>query len=265
MLPQRCFSSLNLESFDFLWRDTVESTQDEAKQHVLQLGEHEERPFAVAASRQTKGRGTRGRNWVGIDGNVFVTIAVPFDGLPQPVTKIPLLVGSAVAREVHDTLRALGCARGDDEGACPKVRVKWPNDVLVNDEKISGVLLETELPYLLIGIGVNVVEAPEQASMDQQGGRSATSLADHVALAPLGEEGAPVEATMARCITARVLEAVASGSLEEWKGWVDFGKEQVVRESGRRVKPVEVRPDGALVVQDVHSGDVDVLVSQYLE
>jgi len=174
------------------WYSIVGSTQDQAKALVRRQAEENDGktrrdPFLVAAPMQSAGRGTRGRAWQGLQGNVFLTLAVPFEVLPHPPTVTPLLVGTMVAEETAETLeslRSLAAAGGGGEpeaSAGGSVTLKWPNDVLIDGKKVSGVLIETELPFLLIGVGINVVEAPVIPDSGADAGRAATAIVEQVA------------------------------------------------------------------------------------
>lgn len=59
------------------------------------------------------------------------------------------------------------------------VRLKWPNDVLVGDKKLCGILIEMDDDRLLIGIGCNVMTAPVVTEVGIDGGRQSTSLSEH--------------------------------------------------------------------------------------
>lgn len=181
---------------EFVWLDEVNSTMDEAKQRVpLRPGL---RALAVQAGMQVNGRGTKGRQWFGRPGNVFLTIVLPMERVPVPLSLLPLRVGVVIADAVAALIsraaaaatdingEETGCAAEDfvDQNFCgatatPEINLKWPNDVLVNDDKVAGVLIEGDGTYLHIGIGINVRHAPEVPSLGMQRGRTATCLADH--------------------------------------------------------------------------------------
>ena len=73
---------------EFVWLDEVNSTMDEAKQRVpLRPGL---RALAVQAGMQVNGRGTKGRQWFGRPGNVFLTIVLPMERVPVPLSLLPL-------------------------------------------------------------------------------------------------------------------------------------------------------------------------------
>lgn len=59
-----------------------------------------------------------------------------------------------------------------------RVSLKWPNDVLLGGGKVAGVLIEAELPFLLIGIGVNMRQKPDVPQEGSDRGRPAACLGD---------------------------------------------------------------------------------------
>lgn len=122
----------------------------------------------ITASRQTGGRGRRGRTWISEAGNLYASLLL-IDPAPLPsLASLPL----AVAVAVHDAVRRVMPSDG------PALEIKWPNDLLIGRLKASGILLEGEKLAdgryaLVIGIGVNVAFKPEGTPYP------ATCLADH--------------------------------------------------------------------------------------
>lgn len=57
----------------------------------------------MAAREQLRGRGTKGRAWIGLPGNVFLTVAIPLDKVPVPLSLIPLRVGTLIAPGERDS------------------------------------------------------------------------------------------------------------------------------------------------------------------
>jgi BirA family biotin operon repressor/biotin-[acetyl-CoA-carboxylase] ligase len=109
----------------------------------------------VVADKQSAGRGRLQRNWLSAEGGLYFSMVLRPDLLPREAP----LVNLAVALEVVATLEA-----------CCGIRaaVKWPNDVLVDERKIAGILSQMEmegesLTFLNIGVGVNLNNAPEIA------------------------------------------------------------------------------------------------------
>lgn len=111
----------------------------------------------VIADRQTAGRGRRGRVWNDGAGNFMGSVLVKADG---PVQQLSFVTALAL----HDALAEL-------TGAPERLALKWPNDVLLDGLKCSGILLERQGGALVIGIGVNLAHHPDGTE------RPATSLA----------------------------------------------------------------------------------------
>lgn len=133
------------------WRlavfDSVPSTSDLCRERAAA---GEPAGFAVRANQQSAGRGSRGREWLSEPGNLALS-ALLRPGTPSREAGLwALLAGVAVAE-------ALGR---------PGIALKWPNDILLGDAKLGGILIETaddgtgRLAWLVIGIGINLASAP---------------------------------------------------------------------------------------------------------
>lgn len=123
---------------------SVSSTQDEARKLVLREAEPEGRACpigtVIVADTQESGRGRRNREWVSPTGGLYTSIIMKND------THLPLRVGVAVARALREwSIDAL---------------LKWPNDVIVSERKIAGILIEAMSDRAIVGIGVNIEHAP---------------------------------------------------------------------------------------------------------
>jgi BirA family biotin operon repressor/biotin-[acetyl-CoA-carboxylase] ligase len=111
----------------------------------------------VIADRQTAGRGRRGRVWNDGAGNFMGSVLVKATGQVQQLSFVAALA-------LHDALSAL-------IGQPARFALKWPNDVLLDGTKCSGILLERVGEALVIGMGVNLAHHPDGIE------RPATSLA----------------------------------------------------------------------------------------
>lgn len=141
------------------WYDAkcVTSTNDEIKK-IASDNEY----VAISAMRQSGGRGRRGRKWTGIEGNLYFTysIKIPLSELSRFVC----LIGLSLAKTIKFFLPH------------NKVQIKWPNDVFLEDKKISGILLENiQKDLWAVGIGVNIIGAPVLENSSYQ----ATSLKEY--------------------------------------------------------------------------------------
>ncbi|WP_269077718.1 biotin--[acetyl-CoA-carboxylase] ligase [Sphingobium baderi] len=102
----------------------------------------------LRAGRQTGGRGRMGRSWESREGNLYCSTAVRLRALdPTPHT-----LALVAANAVHALIAPL---------ADGQARIKWPNDVLVDDAKIAGILLERAGDAVIVGIGINVKDHPQ--------------------------------------------------------------------------------------------------------
>jgi BirA family biotin operon repressor/biotin-[acetyl-CoA-carboxylase] ligase len=143
--------------------DTLGSTNDEAKR----LAEVGAKDWTVVWAReQTAGRGRGGNSFVSPPGNLYLSLIVH----PARAAATAAQLGFAAAL-------AVGEAVGGRLPPGRDLRYKWPNDVLVDGRKLSGILLESAaaqdgtLAWLIVGIGVNVASHPSETAWP------ATSLA----------------------------------------------------------------------------------------
>lgn len=113
----------------------------------------------LRAERQTGGRGRQGRAWASPEGNLYASTLIRVrPGDPSPAT---LALVAAVALEEAVSVFV------------PGARIKWPNDLLIDSAKLSGILLERAGDAIVIGFGVNLAHHPTGLE------RPATSLAAH--------------------------------------------------------------------------------------
>jgi BirA family transcriptional regulator, biotin operon repressor / biotin---[acetyl-CoA-carboxylase] ligase len=127
--------------------DVTDSTNTEARRLAAK---YPVQCLLVTAATQIAGRGRQGRAWQSPLGGVWLSIAWPTRQAPAAYSTVSLLTAIAVRRALLDVL--------DGE----RLKIKWPNDMLVDDRKVAGILCE-QWPgdnggsgVLVIGIGVNV-------------------------------------------------------------------------------------------------------------
>jgi len=106
-------------------------------------------PVCVYATKQTQGIGSRGNNWIGIEGNLFMSFAVAISSLPKDLK----LESASIyfASLLWEVLRENGV----------DVWLKWPNDFYVQDKKAGGMITTIIRENLICGVGLNIVSAPE--------------------------------------------------------------------------------------------------------
>jgi BirA family transcriptional regulator, biotin operon repressor / biotin---[acetyl-CoA-carboxylase] ligase len=125
--------------------DTVSSTNDVLKEKAL-AGEPE--GSVIVAREQTIGRGRYGRSWLSrLDMGLYISILLR-PPAQYPTGLLSLATGLATAKSINRRLTS-SCS------------LKWPNDVLFQDRKIAGILVETHIQktallYVIVGIGINL-------------------------------------------------------------------------------------------------------------
>lgn len=150
----------NKKIFHWVWQDKeiVGSTNDEVKKLA-----NENNPIVISAKYQKEGRGRRGNSWQSIEGNLYFSYSqeIPLNELSRYVC----IVGLALAKTIKTQSQNIN------------VKIKWPNDIYINNQKLAGILFENIKENLwVIGIGVNIVKAPD---LDDKISYKATSLKDN--------------------------------------------------------------------------------------
>ncbi len=129
---------------------SIDSTSLQARR--LWNQRHDSRPLLIVAETQTAGIGRLGRNWKSPPGGLWLSIAWPLLREAARYESLPLAVGCCVAESVEQIVSR--------HGGRLRCLLKWPNDVLVRERKLAGVLCQCDpdgpRPVLVVGIGINV-------------------------------------------------------------------------------------------------------------
>ena len=223
----------------------IGSTSEALKERAVAGAEGE---VALLARCQTDGRGRLGRSWRSVEGNLYLSVL-----LRPPALRWPGHWSILAAVALADAVRPY-------VSGAHRLRLKWPNDLMLNEGKLAGILLEAGFaarPWLVIGFGVNLAGAPVGL------GRPTACIAD-IAPAPspeqfanrllgslqgwrerYGREGfAPVQAAWL-AIAHKPGEAIVAG----------------VGESRLQGGFIGLRPDGALLLDTVN-GEVAIAAGE---
>ncbi len=138
----------------------LESTSSTNDQVMKSVQQGKDGFFACIANQQTAGRGRNGKTWQSpSNANIYMSIGWCFDSSRANETGgLALACGVTVARLLNSMHL--------------KVGLKWPNDILLNDKKLAGLLLETRIQarkmFVVVGLGLNVdMPAVEAKKIDQ--------------------------------------------------------------------------------------------------
>ncbi|MDP3065372.1 MAG: biotin--[acetyl-CoA-carboxylase] ligase [Methanobacteriaceae archaeon] len=147
LLPYELQRELNTEYIgrNIHYFPEVDSTNEVAKK-LAEEGAVE--GTLIIAESQSRGRGRHGKRWLSPEGGVWMTIILRPDIPPVKAPHLTLLTGVAVAQTLKNEFQL-------------DVGIKWPNDILIGDKKVCGILTEAvadqgELNYVVVGIGIDL-------------------------------------------------------------------------------------------------------------
>lgn len=141
--------------FDY---DIISSTNDELKKHIDNSDK-----IIITAKTQTQGRGRMGRRWISNNGNLYFSYNIKIS--PNELSHLVCLTGLSLAKTIKELLPNIS------------VKIKWPNDIMVENKKISGIIFENiKDNHWCIGIGVNIETIP---LLDETRLYQATSLKEY--------------------------------------------------------------------------------------
>ncbi len=130
-------------------------TVDSTNLHAARLAKHGEHlPFWVTSDEQTAGRGRNDRRWVSEPGNLYASYSFSPECEAAQLPQLSLVTALAVYDTVANWVGA------------EKLKLKWPNDCLADEAKISGILIESlQNPSraVVIGCGINIASKPSVA------------------------------------------------------------------------------------------------------
>jgi BirA family biotin operon repressor/biotin-[acetyl-CoA-carboxylase] ligase len=237
--------------FRLLAYECLDSTNNEAKRLAAAGAAH---GTLIWAREQSGGRGRLDRSWTSQSGNLFMSVILRPDVPPPRAAELGFVASLAVADMVDRFVPMTD-----------QVRLKWPNDVLVDGAKLAGILLEAWLAaagpveWVVLGIGVNVVAAPTGTAYP------ATALHAHGSARP---DAAAVLETLGVTLADRIAEWQAEGFAPIRHAWLararGLGEMLEIRHGGAPIagRFLDLDLDGALVLETetglrrVTAGDV---------
>lgn len=227
------------------------STNADLMQRVKTL----QTPTLLVARHQTAGKGRAGRSWISSpDGVLTFSVAWSFHAQAQSLMGLPLAVGVAVA----ERLQQLGV----------QVKLKWPNDILKENKKLGGILVESQSSnaqqtWAVIGIGINLLVPDE---LEQRIGQQ---VADSVWLAQMDRNRLLAE--LIQSLQAALTEFARQGFsafVERWNRLHAYAQHPVIMLEHGVVQhqgiALGVDQQGCLLLQTenacltIHSGDVSL-------
>ena len=143
-----------LRNYNFLIFEKIDSTNSEA---VRLVKSGISGNFVILASSQTMGRGRRGKQWCSAAGNLYVSLLLDKNILIEKQPQLSFVTALAA----YETIKYLA----KKSKIILDIKLKWPNDILINGKKVAGILLESlnfeQKNYLIIGLGINIKASPQ--------------------------------------------------------------------------------------------------------
>jgi len=138
---------MKLKIFKF---DKVTSTNDVA---IDLIKNKKKENGYIYADEQTEGRGTHGKKWISIKGNLFCTVFFQLKKKYPPFNEFSFINPLIISKAIKEF-----CGK-------EKISIKWPNDLLLNKRKFCGILQEiinfNNKEFLVIGMGINLISNPK--------------------------------------------------------------------------------------------------------
>ena len=222
-LESACSSGLLGELEVRVYQET-KSTQEAAKSFAP-------KPVLVIADHQTAGRGRLGRTWHSEPGNaVLMSLVWPIEAQQLTHDRVSMLTGYAAARTVERFLPGV------------PVRIKWPNDVMIDQRKIAGVLIEAVKDAFIIGIGLNVGVSQDVYAQTE---KRSTSLSEY---AQVPDRLLVIEYLVNEL---RLRLRGQSNPLNTWRRLAAFGQTQTFDQGGQQItgEVLDLDPDHGLIVR----------------
>jgi BirA family biotin operon repressor/biotin-[acetyl-CoA-carboxylase] ligase len=230
-------------------------------------------PIARLAYNQTAGKGRLGRAWlVSPQDSLCFSMAYPFSRSPAALTGLSLLVGIAAIEGI-----AQACQLDESTLYKEGLRLKWPNDLLLNNAKLGGILIEggqtnaSEPSWMIIGVGINVRNA---AAIEQDLKHTGITINSLDKLLPTDTQMPTIDEICLAGLSSfekhfkKFDESGFSPYQQQWNKWDAFAN-QKVRISGAGKESIEGIAIGAdvngalLLKQDskttaIYAGDVSL-------
>ncbi len=235
--------------------DTIDSTQNFATSIAKNKGDF---GSVIIAESQTLGKGRQGRRWISPKGGIWLSVILEPNFDIYKMTLIPFAVAVALANAIEKTLNI-------------KTKLKWPNDLTLDNKKVAGIIIDasiesTKIESIVIGVGINFQVSTKQIETkikknDNFYGVNKLLKKEKIKPAEMVKEFlAELESTL-ESLQANKTQQIT----EQWvKNSSTIGQTITVTDVGSKIsgKAVRLDKDGSLIVKQgskmirVTSGDI---------
>jgi len=137
---------LTSNNFKFIHVESVESTMTSIKKFVGKQN------ICMLADEQTLGIGRRGNEWISPKGNIYVSFLIKYDLSIENHFLFSAVAANSIIKFLNKYIHI-------------NINIKWPNDIMINNKKIAGIMTEiiehNNIQYIIIGAGINILTSPK--------------------------------------------------------------------------------------------------------
>lgn len=218
----------------------LESTNIIAKEKYLRKEEGVNEGTVIIAERQSAGKGRLGRRWFSPVGGIWLSIILYPQLSPSYIPRMTLMTAIAIVKAIER------CAQ-------IKAQIKWPNDILINEKKVCGILTEMSaeldmINWVVVGIGINA--NINQGEFPKDIKDSSTSLKE-----VLGEKISRVRLVQIfleefEKYYERLKRKEFSSVLKEWKSYSHTLRKKIKIDIGEKIitgEAIDINEEGALI------------------
>ena len=145
-LPIKIENFLLEQNTDLIHLETVGSTMKEIKKHIG------DKNICLIADEQTEGIGRRGNQWVSPKGNIYLSFLFKYNLSIEHHFLFTAVAANSIILCLNNYINE-------------NIYIKWPNDIIINDSKIAGIMTDIieykGIKYIIIGIGINIETSPK--------------------------------------------------------------------------------------------------------
>jgi BirA family transcriptional regulator, biotin operon repressor / biotin---[acetyl-CoA-carboxylase] ligase len=138
---------LTKKNFKLIHLNSVGSTMNEIKKYI-----GNKKNICMIADQQKKGIGRRGNNWISPKGNFYISFLFKYNLSIEEHFLFSAITANSIVSFLKSHINE-------------KINIKWPNDIMINNKKIAGIITEiTELhdsKYIIVGTGINILSSPK--------------------------------------------------------------------------------------------------------
>jgi len=254
LLPQEIQRGLSTSYIgkEIYYFPELKSTNTIAKEKALHKAEGINEGTLIIAERQSAGKGRLGREWFSPAGGIWLSIILYPQLSPSYISRITLMTAVAVVKAIKICTQI-------------KSQIKWPNDILINEKKVCGILTEMSaeldiINWVVVGIGVNVNIKQQEFPEDIR--ERTTSLKEVLGKKVLRVKLAQIFLQECEKYYESLKRRESSSILKEWKLYSHTLGRKIRVDMGERIitgEAVDINEEGVLILKKEDGELVEII------